>query len=102
MPQFSGEWENKMSIETLARLQAWEADMVKRYNAYCELHNLTPCSADELEFAIQCMETTPPELQDAHLAFLSAFIAEWERWEDESAAYWGDGSYAGTSAEDYV
>lgn len=96
--------------ETLARLQAWEADMVKRYNAYCELHGLTPCSADELEFAIQCMETTPtefsdmciePELQNAHLAFLSAFITEWERWEDESAAYWRDGSYAGTSAEDY-
>ena len=96
--------------ETLARLQAWEADMVKRYNAYCELHGLTPCSADELEFAIQCMETTPTEFSDMciepdkqaqHLAFLSAFITEWEQWEDESREYWQNGSYAGTSAEDY-
>ena len=85
--------------ETLARLQAWEADMVKRYNAYCELHGLTACSADELEYGIQCLEASPEN--DAHLAFLSAFITEWEQWEDESAAYWRDGSYAGTSVEDY-
>ena len=58
--------------------------MVNRYNAYCELHNLTPCSADELEFGIQCLEASTEN--DAHLAFLSLFIAEWERWEDERDA----------------
>jgi len=89
-----------MSTEKLARLQAWEADMVQRYNAYCELHNLTPCSADELEFAIQCLEQSADN--DKHIAFLSAFITEWEQWEEQSQAYWQDGSYAGTSAEDYA
>lgn len=67
-------------------LQAWETRLVDTYNAYCEQHGLTLCSADELHYDILCKVSDGDDTAEnaAHLEWLSAFINEWEQWEKAS------------------